>query len=53
MTNDVYYKHVKSQYELLYILGYTKKKTKSGKLYSVEICIVHYKHVIFYYFCVA
>jgi hypothetical protein len=28
----------KSQYDLLYILGYTKMT----KLYSVEICTIHY-----------
>jgi hypothetical protein len=39
VTKDVYYKSIKSQYEKLY---YTKM-TKSNKLYSVEMCTVHYK----------
>jgi hypothetical protein len=41
MVNNEYYKRVKSQYELFYILDFTEMK-KDDKLYSVEICTVHY-----------
>jgi hypothetical protein len=36
------YKHVNSQYKLLYILGYTKM-IKFDKLYSTKMCTLHYK----------
>jgi hypothetical protein len=34
-------KRSKSQYEVHYILGYTKM-TKLTKLYSIEMCTIHY-----------
>jgi hypothetical protein len=46
IANNVYYKHVKSQYKQLYISDYTKK-IKSDKLYYVEMCTIHYYLYIF------
>jgi hypothetical protein len=40
VANHEYDKHVKSQYELLYILGHIEM-TKYNKLYSVEMCIIY------------
>jgi ABC-type enterochelin transport system permease subunit len=40
VANHEYNKHVKSQYELLYILGHIEI-TKYDKLYSVEMCIIY------------
>jgi hypothetical protein len=40
VANHEYNKHVKSQYELLYILGHIEI-TKYDKLYSVKMCIIY------------
>jgi hypothetical protein len=42
VTNDECYRGVKSQYKLICFLSYTKL-TKSEKIYSTEVCTIHYK----------
>jgi hypothetical protein len=41
IANDEYYKRVKFQYELLYILDYTIRQNLT-KLYSVQIYTIYY-----------